>query len=377
MEEFSQFSIGEFTFDTFHEYHDGQEDLRKIEAINEELDISDPEVAVRLYNMIRNGEIRFKTAIGDDFSSRISDIVADQSKGFIDDETATKKAKEQVRVQTMAGIVTAVLAIALFVYFGAVQANEWYSTRKLSKLRDTVSAKISDDEDAKKQKKDSSEGNSAGFSEEIDEENPFERKELIDPSTLTILPEYQTAFTQNNEMVGWLTIPNTTIDYPVVQKGGDNEYYLSHAFDNSVDSAGTLFVDYRSDIVNPTTNTIIYGHNMHNGTMFGTVSDFLNREYYEGHRIIHFNTIFERRKYKIIAVCLAEVVYQDENSYRYYNFIQASNQAEWNAFVENVKYLSVFGDDIKLEKTDEVLTISTCNDYVQDGRLFLVAKRTK
>ncbi len=380
-----QFSIGEFTFDTFHEYRDGQEDLRKIEAISGELDIHDPEVAVRLYNMIRGGEIAFKTAIGDDFAAHVADIVAERSKGFIDDEKVVKEAREQIRVQWVAGIISAVLAICLFAYFGAVQLSEWNSARKLSKLRDAVGEEAEDtresDDDSLKENTTTlrkEEGaNSAGNKASSGEVNPFERKELIDPSTLTVLPEYQPAFEENNELVGWLDIPNTTINYPVVQKADDNEYYLSHAFDNTPDSGGTLFVDYRSDITNPTTNTIIYGHNMHNGTMFGRISDYLNKEYYEEHKKLHFNTIFEKRDYEVVAVCLAEVIYQDENSYRYYNFIQASNQAEWDAFVANVKALSVFGDDIDLVKTDEVLTLSTCNDYVQDGRMFLVARRVR
>ncbi|MBQ9632428.1 MAG: class B sortase [Lachnospiraceae bacterium] len=377
-----QFSIGEFSFDTFHEYRAGQEDLRKIEAINEELDVHDPEVAVRLYNMIRSGEIAFKTAIGDDFSAHVADIVADRSKGFMDGEQAVEEARAQVRVQLIAGVISAVLAVALFAYFGIVQVSEWNSARKLSKLRDTVGEegtteaggdKLVDESTGELRKEEGA--NSAGNTASSGEVDPFARGELIDPSTLEILPEYQAAFDENNELVGWLTIPDTAIDYPVVQKADDNEYYLSHAFDNTPDTAGTLFVDYRSDITNPTTNTIIYGHNMHNKTMFGTVSDYLDRNFFETHKRVQFNTIFEKREYEIVAVCLAEVIYQDENSYRYYNFIQASNQAEGAAFVAKVKALSVFGEDIDLVKTDEILTLSTCNDYVQDGRLFLVARR--
>ena len=72
------FSIGDFVFESFHEYRDGQEDLKKIEAINGELDIQDPEVAVRLYHLIRGGDISFKTAIGDDFAEHIADIVAEK-----------------------------------------------------------------------------------------------------------------------------------------------------------------------------------------------------------------------------------------------------------------------------------------------------------
>lgn len=418
------FSIGDFVFESFHEFRDGQEDLKKIEAINGELDIQDPEVAVRLYQLIRNGEIAFKTAIGDDFADHIADIVAEKSQGFIDDEAAASEAKAQVRNQRFMGVATVVFAVALFAYFGVTQFTEWNTARKISKLRDTVaeSAAVAELEEAAGNGGNASgdavtsdgaavsgdgaaagstvsgggtalsDGTTAGdgTSTTVDGAdwltiekgvaetvNPFEHSELIDPSTLTILPEYQEAYAQNNDLIGWLRISDTSVDYPVVQRAGDNEYYLDHAFDGSTDSAGSLFMDSRSDAVNPTTNTIIYGHNMKSGLMFGRMSDFLDADYYNAHKAVSFDTIYEKRQYEIVAVCLSEVAYQDEGGYRYYNFIQAGNQAEWDAFVNNIRSLSVYGTDVDLEPADEVLTLSTCNSYTQDGRLFLVAKRVK
>lgn len=427
------FSIGDFVFESFHEFRDGQEDLKKIEAINEGLDIQDPEVAVRLYQLIRGGEIAFKTAIGDDFADHIADIVAEKSQGFIDDEAAASEAKAQVRNQRFMGVATVVFAVALFAYFGVTQFTEWNTARKISKLRDTVaeSAAVAGLEEAAGNTSGAdglgdgavsdngsaasdgmvvsgdvavdggavsgdgtalsdgavSDGRTAtavdgadwltiekGTAETV---NPFEHKELIDPSTLTILPEYQEAYAQNKDLIGWLRISDTSVDYPVVQRTGDNEYYLDHAFDGSNDSAGSLFMDYRSDAVNPTTNTIVYGHNMKSGLMFGQMSDYLDADYYNAHRAVSFDTIYEKRQYEIVAVCLSEVAYQDEGGYRYYNFIQAGNQAEWDAFANNIRSLSVYGTDVDLQPTDEVLTLSTCNSYTQDGRLFLVAKRVQ
>ena len=375
MADTTQFSIGDFTFDSFHAYRDGQEDLKKIEAINARLDVQDPEVAVRLYNMIRNGEIGFKTDIGDDFAAHVADIVAEKSKGFIDDETVVSEANAQARTQRIAGVAIAVLAAALFSYFGVTTFSDWKETRKMSALRDTVAEAEADGGKASSFHREGA--NSAGNASVAEETDPFTHVEKVDPASLSVLPEYEEAFAQNADMVGWIRIPDTQIDYPVTQRADDNEYYLNHAFDGSDSSAGTLFADFRSDIVNPTTNTIIYGHNMKNDTMFGAVDNYLDKGFYAAHKEVDFNTIFEHRRYEIVAVCLAEVAYQDENSYRYYNFIQASNQAEWNAFFANIKALSIYGKDIDLVKTDQVLTLSTCNNYVQDGRLFLVAKRVE
>ena len=389
----ADFAIGDFTFETFHEYREGQEDLKKIEAINNELDIQDPEVALRLYNLIRDGQIAFHTAIGDDFSAHIADIVAEKSQGLLEDEEIVQEAKEQVRYQRLAGIATAAVALALFTYYGITQYTEWHTARKISALRDTVaessvlasdstdggattSSSISNAEDATLIDGTVETGSNDTNAATKKKKDPFQRVFAVDPASLTVLPEYRTAFSQNEDLIGWLTIPETVIDYPVMQKKKDNEFYLDHGFDGSNDSAGSLFMDYRSDAINPTTNTIIYGHNMNNGSMFGQVKNYLDEDYYNAHRSVQFDTIYEKRRYEVVAVCLSEVAYQDESSYRYYNFIQASNQAQWDAFVSNVRELSVFGTDVDLKKTDEVLTLSTCNNYTQDGRLFLVAKRT-
>ena len=117
----SKFVIGEFTFQTFHEYRDGQEDVKKIETINRELDIHDPEVAVRLYNMIRDGRIVFKSPIGEQFFSHIADIVADQSVDLLEDKAVVEEAEGKVKHQKVLGIAIISLAVVAFVYFAAME----------------------------------------------------------------------------------------------------------------------------------------------------------------------------------------------------------------------------------------------------------------
>jgi sortase B len=116
---------------------------------------------------------------------------------------------------------------------------------------------------------------------------------------------------------------------------------------------------------------------MTSGLMFGTLKNYLDQSFYENHRTINFNTIYEKREYEVEAVCLSEVAYQDDSNYRYYNFIQADTKGEWNEFYNDVVNRSVYGTDIDLKETDQVLTLSTCNKYTRDGRLFIVAKRVK
>ena len=371
-----RFTIGEFTFDTFHEYRDAQEDLKKIDLINQELDIHDQEVALRLYNMLRDGQITFKSPIGEQFATHIADIVAAGSEDLLEDKAVAKEAAQKFQYQKVLGRLAAVLAVAFFGYFAYAEVAEVMHTRELERLareRQEAMQQAAVTDETPTTQEEPVEGDANTEPEE--ESNPFARDELVDPATLTVLPEYEEFLSQNPDLVGWLTIQGTKVDYPVVQKTEDNDYYLNHSFDGSEDSAGTIYVDYRSDIVNPTTNTMVYGHNMKNGTMFGSLKNYLQEDFFKEYRYIQFNTIYEHRLYQVVCVGLSEVAYQDENSYRYYNFIQANNMEEWQEFVDNVNSLAIYQSDVTLEPSDEILTLSTCNSYTEDGRLFIVAKR--
>ncbi len=380
MKDKNTFTIGEYTFHSFHEYRDGKEDLKKISIIQEKLDIQDPEVAVRIYRDIRDGRLTFKTAIGKDFSNHISDIVAEKSKGLIADREVVAEADRKTGYTRWIGVALTCAAAALFVYFGGQQILSARRAKQAEELRAQKAAAAESAADADKAagaddaSSDAITNGGTKLTQPITD--PFAQTQITDPSALTILPEYETLYQRNSDLAGWLTIADTDIDYPVV-KTTDNDFYLKRNFDKQADSNGTLFIDYRCDIVNPTTNTIIYGHNMNSGQMFGKLSDYYeDADFFAAHRTISFNTIYEKRTYEIVAVCLSDVKYQDSDEYRYYNFISASNQADWDAFVNNVKSQTMYPDALDLAPGDELLTLSTCDHYKDNGRLYVVAKRT-
>lgn len=389
-----KYVIGEFSFDSFHEYRDGQEDLKKISVIQNNLDVSDPETAVKIYKALRNGQIVFRSPIGEQFAQHITDIVAEKSKGLIDDKKIVDDAEKRTGWTRWLGIALACVAAFFFVYFLGQEILEVQSARKAEALRKQVAESIAKGGYSNVNYGSSEGGNGAngGTTPQNNENagliggtggtetrvtNIYGQNIRVDRSTLTVLPDYAGLYAQNPDTAGWLTIPDTEIDYVVVQTT-DNDYYLRRDFYGNSDSNGTLFVDYRSDIVNPTTNTIIYGHDMNSGLMFGTLKRYYEDEnFYRSHRTINFSTIFEHRTYEVVAVCLSEVKYQDDSSYRYYNFINAGNQAEWNAFVDNVRDLTLYPKDLSLSPGDQVLTLSTCDDYKDNGRLFIVARRVR
>ena len=367
MQEQGKYKIGEYTFQTFHEYRDGQEDVRKIECINKELNIQDPEVAVRLYNDIRSGKIVFKTPIGDQFFAHLADIVADKSVDLLEDKAVVEEAEGKVKYQKILGVGFVILAVVSFAVFGIAELRDIVTTRQMQKLANQV--EVPKEEDTAKKQENNTEATGDGAAEAT---TP---KEETTTQNLTVLPEYAELIQQNPEMVGWISIDDTGINYPVVQK--DNTYYLTHGFDQSNNTNGSIFMDERCSSVSPTINTSIYGHNMKSGMMFGGLKNYLQAGYLESHKYIQFNTIYEKRTYEIVAVCLSEVQYQDEDAYRYYDFITSTSAKDLQDFVENVDTLAVYGNADGLTLQDKLLTLSTCNSYTEDGRLFVVAKQVQ
>lgn len=358
-----KFKLGEYYFDSFHEYRDGKADLEKIHLIEEKIDLKDPQMVLRLYNTIRDGQIVFKTKIGEDYFSHIGDMVADKSVGLLKDKEVVDSAEKKVRPQRYLGMVVITAAVVLFSYIGFNQLDDFLNTRRLKNLQAQTASqntdaagKATDDRAA-----------------ELKGKNPFKRTKSVNEKDLKVLKEYRELKAENPNLVGWLRIDGTDVNYPVMQSK-DNSYYLSHSFDGKNSTAGALFMDYRSDAVNPTTNTIIYGHNMNNGSMFGGLKQFLSEKYFNKHTTIKFDTIYEHREYELVAVCLAKVQDSKDNTFRYYNFIQAKNENEWDAFTESVGAMIVNGG-MSVKAGDELLTLSTCNSYIEDGRLFLLAKR--
>ena len=92
-------------------------------------------------------------------------------------------------------------------------------------------------------------------------------------------------------------------------------------------------------------------------------------------RCLEFDTIYEKVQYKIVAVCLSKVNYEDDYTFRYYNFLNAGSKDDYNAYLANIQQLTVFDQTVDISYGDELLTLSTCNNYIEDGRLFLVAKK--
>ncbi len=198
----------------------------------------------------------------------------------------------------------------------------------------------------------------------------------IVPEMPVMLKKYTKLHAENADMVGWLSIPGTAIDYPVMQKEG-NEYYLHHDFYGEEDRHGCLFVKDIADVVTPGDCFIVYGHNMKDGTMFGSLDEYRNEEYYKEHPLLRFDSLYEERGYEIMAVFLSHVYREGEEGFRYYEFYSADTEEEFRDFYENVMGNSLYDTGVSAEYGDTFLMLSTCAYHEEDGRLVVVARRKK
>lgn len=191
-----------------------------------------------------------------------------------------------------------------------------------------------------------------------------------------ILYRYSVLYERNPEMAGWISLEGTVINYPVMLTPADEEYYLKKGFDKKYDINGIPFMDARCNVEEPTTNFLIYGHNMKNGSMFSALLSYEQEAFYKEHPVIRFDTVYMRGEYEIVGVFRAQIPYaSDKESYRYYSFIDTQDEEEYNTYIRYVKEQSFYETGITAEYGTQLLTLSTCDRSVEAGRFVVVARK--
>ncbi|MEG2774634.1 MAG: class B sortase [Acetivibrio sp.] len=192
-----------------------------------------------------------------------------------------------------------------------------------------------------------------------------------------ILPEYQSLWEKNKDMIGWLTIPETGVDYPVMYRLEDDNYYLSHGFNKTEDKNGLLVLDKRCDITQSGGQHIIYGHNMRSGAMFGNLLNYKEKAYYEYNPIIEFDSIYEKGSYEIISVFVSKIFYQDEEGFRFYDYTKFTSEEEFRDYYDTIKKRSLYKINAEASYHDTLLCLVTCEYTDENGRLVIVAKKVE
>lgn len=176
-------------------------------------------------------------------------------------------------------------------------------------------------------------------------------------------PAYE-YYQENPDYVGWLTIEDTAIDYPVV-RGTDNDFYLDHNFYREDDLLGAIFMDYRNIGMGQDKHSVIYGHYSKHGQMFKDLDLYLDEEFLASHLEFTLSDAFSKRTYKIFSVhhsyadpALIDLVFEGD---------------EFLTFTDSLIEQSLFPLETSVSADDQILTLVTCNYTVDNGRLFIHA----
>ena len=167
----------------------------------------------------------------------------------------------------------------------------------------------------------------------------------------------------NSDVVGWIKIENTNIDYPVMQNG---DYYLHRNIYKNYSSHGTPYLAEYCNI-QYSDNLIIYGHHMNDNSMFAQLDNYKKYNFYKNHKYIKFYSYYNGKT-------IETVVYSDKG-FKYYNFTNFSDVQELNDFIENCRKLEFYNTGIDINYGDKLITLSTCEYSQKNGRIVVVAKQ--
>lgn len=258
------------------------------------------------------------------------------------------------KLLTVIQILSLLIFLGCAIYLGKYYYDSYKAQSEIGELQSLV--------DAAEQKSDTSDSQT-GENEEI--KDTYESNGML--SCYASLAE------KNSDMVGWLKINGTKINYPVMYKSDNNDYYMHRNFDKEQQYSGLPFMDYQCDLTMPSDNIIIYAHNMKDGTMFADLSKYEDEDFYSEHKIINFDTLYERGKYELVAAFRTD----SGHDFEYYNFITANNSKEYDKFITEIKKRAIYDTGITPVIGDELITLSTCSYHESDGRFVVVARKTE
>lgn len=194
-----------------------------------------------------------------------------------------------------------------------------------------------------------------------------------------IQDKYKLLYAQNQDFVGWLSIPNTSIDMPVY-KCSNNEYYLKHDSYDTYTKYGTLFMDKDNNPVNLTRNTTIYGHNFDNKSIFDELHNYQDAEFFKQSPVIEFNTLYKDYKWKVIAAFHTNGSSEGDNGYLFYYIASEFGNNSFMQFYNELQQRSYIHTGVDVQPTDKVLTLSTCtyffdrNGSLENARFVVIAR---
>ena len=204
---------------------------------------------------------------------------------------------------------------------------------------------------------------------------PYPMKEKIELDEAKILPELKDIYALNHDLAGWILIPDTVIDYPVVQTQ-NSEFYLDHDFYGESNINGQIILDANCDPYTPSYNLVISGHHMKNGSMFGKLPEYRSKSYWEKHKTLEFDTLMTRKQYVIFAAFYSADYDEDEEGFRYNADIQYRREVEH--WLDEVRENQLYDTGIDVAFGDEFLSLTTCDrSRHREGRFVVVCRKVR
>lgn len=196
-------------------------------------------------------------------------------------------------------------------------------------------------------------------------------------SQSSVQPTSRNLYLENSDMVGWIQIEGTSIDYPVMQTPTDPNYYLKHDFEKHYTDYGCPFMQADCDALRPSDNLIIYGHNMKDGSMFADLAKYRSKDFWQSHKTVWFDTALGSCAYEIFAVIHTTVQADADDAFAFYLFVDAATPEEFADYVSACKARALYDTGISAEYGDKLLTLSTCDNITDNGRWLVIAKQTE
>lgn len=187
------------------------------------------------------------------------------------------------------------------------------------------------------------------------------------------LPEFARLYELNSDLIGWLKIPGTVIDYPVMQTPDRPDYYLKRNFDGENSSHGCIYAREQCDVSRPSDNITLYGHHMRDGSMFAQLDKYRDPQFRQENPYIYFDTLTRLQTYEVMAVFVTTA--SQGEGFQYHAFVDAQSEEEFAEFVAQCKALSLYDTGIDAQYGDKLLCLSTCEYSRTNGRLVVVAKQ--
>lgn len=267
-------------------------------------------------------------------------------------------------------IAVIVLLVAVFAVSAFHVGSYWFSSNKqqsqfdeLAAMKDQAAQQASRPVESDPQETEDASASTEGT----------EPPEETEPTEPVILQDYAAIYEENNDVVGWIKIDGTKIDYPVMQTPDRPNYYLKRNFEGEHSEHGCIYIREECDMLKPSDNITVYGHNMMDGSMFAYLLNYEDKETWEYNPLIFFDNLYEYHVYKIFAVF--KTTASIDEGFKYHNMIDAADEEDFDKFIATAKELSFYDTGITPEYGDKIICLSTCEYTLANGRFVVAAVR--